>query len=52
MAKLINCECGRTIRGETDEEVIRQAEEHIRESHPELVGSVSREQLQGWIEEG
>jgi predicted small metal-binding protein len=52
MAKLINCECGRTIRGETDEEVIGQAEEHIRESHPELVGSVSREQLQGWIEEG
>lgn len=51
MAKLINCQCGRTIRGETDDEVIRQAEEHIRESHPELVDSVTREQLADWIED-
>lgn len=51
MAKLINCQCGRTIRGESDEDVIRQAEEHIRESHPDLVGTVTREQLADWIEE-
>jgi predicted small metal-binding protein len=51
MAKLINCECGRSIRGETEDDVIRQAEEHIRESHPELVGTVTREQLRDWIEE-
>lgn len=51
MAKLINCECGRTIRGQTEDEVIRLAEEHIRESHPELVGTVTREQLIGWLEE-
>jgi len=52
MAKLINCECGQTIRGESDDEVIAQAEAHIRESHPDLVGKVSREQLQEWVEEG
>jgi predicted small metal-binding protein len=51
MAKIINCECGRTIRGETEEDVIRQAEEHIQKSHPELIGTVTREQLRGWIEE-
>jgi hypothetical protein len=51
MAKLINCECGRTIRGETDEDVIRLAEQHIGESHPELVGTVSRDQLRDWIEQ-
>ncbi len=51
MAKLINCQCGRTIRGETEEDVIRQAEEHMRESHPDLVGTVTREQLLDWIEE-
>lgn len=51
MAKLINCQCGRTIRGETEDEVIQQAEQHIRESHPDLVGSVTREQLVDWIED-
>ena len=51
MAKLINCECGRTFRGETTDEVIEQVEEHIRESHPDLIETVSREQLVDWIED-
>jgi predicted small metal-binding protein len=51
MAKLINCQCGRTIRGDTEDEVIERAEQHVRENHPELVGSVTREQLADWIEE-
>jgi predicted small metal-binding protein len=51
MTKLINCECGRTFRGETPEDVVKQAEEHIRESHPELVETVSHEQLADWVED-
>jgi predicted small metal-binding protein len=51
MARQINCECGQTIRGETDEEVVQLAEVHIRDNHPDLVGSVSREQLLDWVEE-
>lgn len=51
MAKLINCECGQTIRGETDEEVMGRAEAHIKENHPELVGTVSQDQLRDWVEE-
>jgi predicted small metal-binding protein len=51
MAKLINCECGRTFRGETSDEVVEQAQEHIRQSHPELVETVSPEQLADWIED-
>jgi len=51
MAKQINCECGQTIRGETDEEVVGLGEGHIRENHPDLVGKVSREQLLDWVEE-
>jgi predicted small metal-binding protein len=51
MAKLINCQCGRTIRAESDDDVVAQAQEHIRESHPDLVDSVTREQLLDWIEE-
>jgi predicted small metal-binding protein len=51
MAKQINCECGQTIRGETADEVVQLAEVHIRDNHPDLVGTVSREQLLDWVEE-
>jgi predicted small metal-binding protein len=51
MAKVINCECGRSIRGESEDEVVAQAQEHIRESHPELVDTVSRDQLVEWVQD-
>ncbi|HWQ24788.1 MAG TPA: DUF1059 domain-containing protein [Gaiellaceae bacterium] len=43
--KVINCECGQVVRGETEDELLRNAEEHIRRDHPELVGKVTREDL-------
>lgn len=51
MAKLIKCECGLSLRGESDDEVITAAEQHIQENHPDLVGTVSRDQLQAWVQE-
>jgi predicted small metal-binding protein len=51
MAKLINCECGQVVRGETDEDLLANAEAHIRRDHPELVGKISRDDLLGMAEE-
>ncbi|MDX6514261.1 MAG: hypothetical protein QOE36_3765 [Gaiellaceae bacterium] len=51
MAKLINCECGQVVRGETDDELLRNAEEHMRSAHPEMVGQVTRDDLLGMAEE-
>jgi len=51
MAKLINCECGRVVRGETDEELLANAEAHVTSDHPELVGKVTREDLLAMAEE-
>ena len=51
MPKLINCECGHVVRGETDEELVAVAEAHINRDHPDLVGKVSREDLLGMAEE-
>ncbi|HVM17262.1 MAG TPA: DUF1059 domain-containing protein [Gaiellaceae bacterium] len=51
MAKLINCECGQVVRGESDDELVANAEAHIRRDHPELVGKVSRSDLLGMAEE-
>lgn len=51
MAKLINCECGHVVRGETDEELLANAESHIQSAHPDLVGKLSREDLLAMAEE-
>lgn len=51
MGKVINCECGQVVRGETDEEVVDNAEAHIARDHPELVGKVSRDDLLATAEE-
>ncbi len=44
MAKQINCPCGETVRGETDDELVANAEEHVETVHPEQVGLRSREE--------
>lgn len=51
MAKQIRCECGYVAEGSTDDEVVERIRSHMRDDHPDLVGSVSREDLLGWIEE-
>ncbi len=52
MAKVINCECGFVVRGETEDELVANAEDHMREAHPDLAGKVSREDLLAMAEEG
>jgi hypothetical protein len=51
MSRVIKCECGQVIRGETDDQLIDKAEAHVNESHPELVGKLSRNDLLGMAEE-
>jgi predicted small metal-binding protein len=51
MSKQITCECGYVIRANTEGEVIQGARDHMRADHPELVNTVSEDDLRGWIEE-
>jgi predicted small metal-binding protein len=51
MAKVVNCECGYTVRGETDDELVANVEAHIRSDHPEMVGKMSREDVMAMAEE-
>ncbi len=51
MAKVIKCECGYVARGETDQELLAEADKHIRADHPDLVGRVTREDLLAMAEE-
>jgi predicted small metal-binding protein len=45
VAKLINCECGYVVRGDNDDELVANAEQHMREVHPEMAGQMSRDQI-------
>jgi predicted small metal-binding protein len=51
VAMILKCECGVTVRGESDDEVVARAEEHIRQNHPDVAGTVTREQLLSMSEE-
>ena len=45
MALRMVCMCGYVIEGDDDEEFFSNAQDHMGVLHPELVGSVSREDL-------
>jgi predicted small metal-binding protein len=51
MTKVLNCECGYTVRGKDDEELLDNVERHVAEQHPDLVGTVTREDLLSMAEE-
>ena len=51
MAKVIKCECGYVARGETEEELIGEAERHIQSDHPDLVGRIGSDDLLAMAEE-
>jgi predicted small metal-binding protein len=45
VAKEINCPCGATVRGDDDDQLVANTEEHMRERHPEMAGTQSREDI-------
>jgi len=47
MSMKVDCPCGETVRGETEDELVTNVEAHINADHPEMVGTMSREQIVG-----
>jgi predicted small metal-binding protein len=33
MTKILNCDCGRVVRGDSDDELVAAAQQHAREAH-------------------
>jgi predicted small metal-binding protein len=50
MAMFIKCECGFVARGEEEDRVIDKIRAHMRDDHPQLLNTVTRDDLLGWIE--
>jgi predicted small metal-binding protein len=47
MAQKVDCPCGATIRGDSDDELVTNVEQHVQDNHPDMVGTMSREQILG-----
>ena len=47
MAQKVDCPCGQTVMGETDDELVANVEQHVQDEHPDMVGTMSREQILG-----
>ena len=49
--KVIHCECGQTVRAETDDELVSIVESHVQQDHPELVGKLGRQDILAMAEQ-
>jgi predicted small metal-binding protein len=47
VAQKVDCPCGTTVRGESDDELVMNVEQHVQENHPDMIGTMSREQILG-----
>lgn len=50
MARQVTCECGYIARGAGEEEVIDLIQRHLQTDHPQMVASVTRQDIRGWVE--
>ena len=51
MSSVINCEDGITVKGDTIDELLDNAEQHVRDHHADLVGTLGRDQLRSMAKE-
>jgi hypothetical protein len=43
--KVVHCPCGKNVEGETDDQLVKNVEEHIASDHADMVGTYSRVQI-------
>lgn len=49
--KVVDCPCGKSVEGESEDRIVENVEAHIRSDHPEMVGKYSREQILAMAQE-
>jgi predicted small metal-binding protein len=47
MTMKVDCPCGYTARGESEDELVGNVEQHVQDQHPDMVETMSREQILG-----
>lgn len=51
MGWIVNCECGETVRADDEDGVVTGVEKHVSAKHPDLVGSLSRDDVLAMAEQ-
>ena len=49
--KAVHCPCGKVVEAETDDDLVSQVQQHVREDHPELESEYTREKILSLAEE-
>ncbi len=47
MAVAVECGCGKLLRAEDVQELLKKVDRHVRRAHPKLVGTLSPLELAG-----
>ena len=45
MAMKVDCPCGESVRGETEDELVTNVEAHVQSDHPDMVGTMTRDKI-------
>jgi hypothetical protein len=45
MKDTMQCPCGELIRGKDEDDLVKKAQEHLADKHPQLVGAYTREDI-------
>jgi predicted small metal-binding protein len=45
MAKQVDCPCGATLSGDTDDELVTNVQDHVRQDHPDMADSMTRDKI-------
>ena len=45
MTMVVHCACGKDVSAEGEDEIVAAVEAHVESDHPDLVGTMSREQI-------
>ena len=48
---VVNCECGETVRADSEDELVQQVEAHVSDAHPDMVDKLSRDDILAMAED-
>lgn len=51
MGWIVNCECGETVRADDEDGVVSGVGQHVEAKHPDLIGTLSRDDVLAMAEQ-
>jgi len=45
VSQVVNCPCGKSVRADTESELVERVQAHVREDHPEMVDEMTHDKI-------